>query len=405
MKTTGYWALKLVLWLVLALAVLLLIVLPLATSLIYSYAPNTAMAGWLKYLRSVEAIQARLMQLLTAAWIFYVGSCIASFLNVVATRIPRGDSILGSSHCPHCRARLTFRDNIPIFGWLKNGGQCRYCQATISKRYFDVEVILGAIYLLIALTTFISGGGNLPLRPPDPAGGFERVLFQPQWDLIQIVVHHLLLISILFTFALIRLDDQPIPFSVYTTSLIFGMAFSFVFPVVQLVGWQIPSDKAAGFHSFEFDQVLTLLIGLVGGAICGWVFAWNAWQQSDSDSGEGNRDQLAYIVYSFSMCGLFLGWQSVISVCLILVLFGLGSRLCGRIPGYEQLTAPAKILAAVIVHLVSWRMQSLLGGFWPSHVSNILQILLAVLVVTIGATGLQTNQRLSPNGEYPNSPE
>ena len=157
MKTTGYWALKYVLWLVLALAVVLLIVLPLVTSLIFSYAPNTSM-GSLEYLRSVEVIQMRMMQLLTAAWVFYVGSCIASFLNVVASRIPRGQSILGSSHCPHCHTHLTFRDNIPILGWLKNGGRCRYCQAAISKRYFDVEVVLGAIFLVIALTTLVSGG-------------------------------------------------------------------------------------------------------------------------------------------------------------------------------------------------------------------------------------------------------
>ena len=106
---------------------------------------------------------------------------------------------------------------------------------------------------------------NLPLRPPNADGGFERVLFEPQWDLIQIVVHHLLLISILFTFALIRIDNRPIPLSVFLTGLLFGIASSFVFPAVQLVRWQIPSDKFAGFQTFEFDQVLTLLLGLAGG--------------------------------------------------------------------------------------------------------------------------------------------
>jgi prepilin signal peptidase PulO-like enzyme (type II secretory pathway) len=383
MKTTGYWALKYVLWLVLALAIALLIVLPLLTSLIYSYAPNTT-AGWLKYLRNVEVIQTRMMQLLTAAWVFYVGSCFASFLNVVAWRIPRGQSILGSSHCPFCKTRLTFRDNIPILGWLKNSGQCRYCQARIPKRYFDVEVVLGAIFLLITLISLVSGGVNLPLRPPNPGGGFERVLFQPQWDLIQIVVHHLLLISILFTFALIRLDNQPIPFSVFLTGLLFGVASSFVFPAVQLVRWQTPSDSVAGFQTFEFDQALTLVLGFACGAVCGWLLAWSGQRPANARSGETVRHRLSCNIYSLSLCGLFLGWQSAISISLILILLDLIGPLLGRWLGYQELNIPARILCAVIVHLVFWKLQSLLRGFWPCHSSNPVQILLSLLVIAVG---------------------
>ena len=380
MKITGYWALKYVLWLMLALAIVLLIVLPLVTSLIFNYFPNSTI-GSSKYLRSVEVIQTNVMRVLTAVWFFYVGSCFASFLNVVAWRIPRGQGILGSSHCPHCNTKLTFRDNIPIFGWLKNGGRCRHCQAPISKRYFDVEVILGAIFLMIVLVTLVKDGKNLPLRPPNVSGGFERVVFEPQWDLIQIVVHHLVLISILFTFALIRIDRQPIPISVFATGLILGIASTFVFPAVQLVPWQMPSDTVASFKTFELDQAITILLGFVGGVLCGWVYGRFVWNQPLAT----DRDQVRCIVFSFSMCGLFLGWQSVISISLIVVLLELIGPLFGNLLGYQQLNGPAKILVAVIVHLVFWKLFSMLDGFWPSHASNFLKILPSLLVVSAWA--------------------
>ncbi len=390
MKTTGYWALKYVLWLTLALAIILLIILPLVTSLIYSYAPNSTL-GSLKYLRSIEVIQTWMMQFLTAAWIFYVGSCIASFLNVVAWRIPRGQSILGSSQCPHCHTPLTFRDNVPILGWLKNGGQCRYCQAPISRRYFDVEVVLGAIFLLIAMTSLVTGGINLPLRPPNAAGGFERVLFAPQWDLIQTVVYHLLLISILFTFELIRIDNQPIPVSVFLTSLLLGIAYAFAFPAVQLVRWQIPSETAAGFQTFEIDQAITLLLGFAGGALWGWLLARFAWRPSHSI----HRQGVWSVVYSLSLCGLFLGWQSALSIGIIMVILDLFGPVFGKTLGDAQLNGPGRVLVAAIIHLVFWKLQSSLGGFWPSHTSNVLQIVLCLLVASCCTLVFRTNRQIS----------
>ena len=168
----------------------------------------------------------------------------------------------------------------------------------------------------------------------------------------------------------------------------FGIASSFVFPAVQLVRWQIPSDKVAGFQTFEFDQVLTLLLGLACGAFCGWIFARFVWRQSNANSRANDRDQIGSIVYSFSMCGLFLGWQAAISVSLIVILLDLVGPLLGRLLGYGQLNCPARILVAVIVHLVFWKLQSLLNGYWPSHASSALQIMLCLLVIIIGTATL-----------------
>lgn len=46
---------------------------------------------------------------------------------------------------------LSWRDNIPIFGWLFLGGKCRYCKAPISPRYPVIELITAILFTLVWL--------------------------------------------------------------------------------------------------------------------------------------------------------------------------------------------------------------------------------------------------------------
>ena len=48
---------------------------------------------------------------------------------------------LPSSHCPFCHARISYRHNIPIIGFLLLGGKCKDCQKKISIRYPIVEFL------------------------------------------------------------------------------------------------------------------------------------------------------------------------------------------------------------------------------------------------------------------------
>jgi leader peptidase (prepilin peptidase)/N-methyltransferase len=73
-----------------------------------------------------------------AAGIF--GALIGSFLNVVAYRLPRHESLLHpGSRCPHCETPIKPYDNVPVLGWLWLRGRCRACGAAISWRYPLVE--------------------------------------------------------------------------------------------------------------------------------------------------------------------------------------------------------------------------------------------------------------------------
>src|SRR5687767_34331 len=89
-------------------------------------------------------------------FVFAVGACIGSFLNVVIWRLPRGESLSHpGSHCPKCNTPLAWKDNIPVFGWLKLGGRCRYCREPISPRYPIVEAVTGLLFVFYYAMFFI----------------------------------------------------------------------------------------------------------------------------------------------------------------------------------------------------------------------------------------------------------
>jgi len=89
-----------------------------------------------------------------AAFIGAFGTAFGSFLNVVAYRLPRGESIVAPpSHCPTCNEPIKARDNIPILSWLLLRGHCRNCKTAISPRYPLIEAATGALCVAAVLAT------------------------------------------------------------------------------------------------------------------------------------------------------------------------------------------------------------------------------------------------------------
>jgi leader peptidase (prepilin peptidase)/N-methyltransferase len=75
-----------------------------------------------------------------------LGAIVGSFLNVVAYRLPRHESLLApASHCPKCDTPVRPYDNIPVLSWLLLRGHCRTCGDSISIRYPLVEALTGAL--------------------------------------------------------------------------------------------------------------------------------------------------------------------------------------------------------------------------------------------------------------------
>lgn len=99
------------------------------------------------------------------------GLAVGSFLNVVILRLPRrlewqwqrdSREVLGEpelydppppgivvepSHCPHCKHKLAWWENIPVLSYAMLRGRCRGCQTRISPQYPLVELLMMLLVL------------------------------------------------------------------------------------------------------------------------------------------------------------------------------------------------------------------------------------------------------------------
>jgi leader peptidase (prepilin peptidase) / N-methyltransferase len=75
-----------------------------------------------------------------------LGAIAGSFLNVVAYRLPRRESVVWPrSRCPRCGVAIRARDNVPVVSYVLLRGRCRNCSAAISLRYPLVEALTAAL--------------------------------------------------------------------------------------------------------------------------------------------------------------------------------------------------------------------------------------------------------------------
>jgi Bacterial Peptidase A24 N-terminal domain len=124
--------------------------------------------------------------LILALLFLVVGCCVGSFVNVCASRIPKGLSVLcPRSHCPQCKTAICAHDNVPILGWLILCGRCRACAATIPSRYLFVELGVGLSFATVYLARAALARGDLWEQ-----SGFAVVLGQllMLWSAISVAV-------------------------------------------------------------------------------------------------------------------------------------------------------------------------------------------------------------------------
>ena len=113
---------------------------------------------------------------LIAALIFVLGSCVGSFINVVAFRLPimsqldtdtsRFNLAYPSSHCPSCAQAIKPWQNLPIVGYLWLRGRSRCCNQPIGIQYALTELITGAVS--VGLLVYLMGVAG-PLVNNSPA--------------------------------------------------------------------------------------------------------------------------------------------------------------------------------------------------------------------------------------------
>ncbi len=82
---------------------------------------------------------------------FIAGLIIGSFLGVVSWRLKTAEDIVWErSHCPHCKKKIRWYDNIPLLSFIILWGQCRDCKKRISWEYPLIELVTGLLFAAVA---------------------------------------------------------------------------------------------------------------------------------------------------------------------------------------------------------------------------------------------------------------
>ena len=80
------------------------------------------------------------------------GLVFGSFLTVVISRLPEGESVIRPrSRCPRCGAEIRARDNVPILSYLLLRGRCRNCGQRVSPAYPLIEGATAILFTAAAL--------------------------------------------------------------------------------------------------------------------------------------------------------------------------------------------------------------------------------------------------------------
>jgi leader peptidase (prepilin peptidase)/N-methyltransferase len=154
------------------------------------------------------------------------GLIFGSFFNVVAHRLPRGQSLVApGSRCPGCEEPIKPYDNVPVLSWLWLHGRCRTCGVAISPRYPAVEALTAVLAIAVVL---VEQGAH------DTALG-------------------LALVAILVPVALIDLDHRIIPNKILLPAAVAALAIG---AVTRPTG--VPEQLIAGAAAGSFLLVFAL---------------------------------------------------------------------------------------------------------------------------------------------------
>ena len=179
-------------------------------------------------------------------FVFILGACIGSFLNVVIYRVPNELSLLPGSACPNCKAHIRFYNNIPILGWLMLGGKCNDCKQAIAWRYPAVELLTALVFILtfwhVGLTPF------LPVA--------------------------LVFVAAMLALIFIDRDHMILPNVITYPLLIFALAVRIIFPIVFTESYFSDISSPATMPMFGYPPWVMSLIAALFGAIVGGGSLW-----------------------------------------------------------------------------------------------------------------------------------
>ncbi len=299
---------------------------------------------------------------------------IGSFINVLVARLPYEKSVIWpSSRCFSCYRQIRITDNIPIFGYLRLGGRCRYCRAPFSARYMWVELGTGATFLALFLAEVVFDWFHLGPGVKYDYRGFDGGA--PSARALAVLAYHALFLAALIAAAVVDAEHRIIPTAITYPTLVVGVIGGALMPWP----WPHPATAAAALPE-GVPWFLDVTIGKIPAGVQPWPF-WGptldfakpgSWQLGLLDSvfgalvgslvvratkwtfetglgreamGMGDADLLM-------MAGAFLGWQiAVLSLfigafaAILLKILEAFFRLEPEAPAAPSATPPAAPVA------------------------------------------------------------
>lgn len=166
-------------------------------------------------------------------FLFAFGASIGSFVNVVAHRLPRGASLVSPpSRCPVCGGLLSWKENLPVLGWLLLRGRCKRCGTAISPQYVLVEVVLGLLFVATFLVLYLPAPGSWWVA--DTGGWWIERQFGGSWPACLAVLS---MLAILVPITLIDAKTFLIPLSL-----------TLVMAAIAAVAWPVQATLEPGFR-------------------------------------------------------------------------------------------------------------------------------------------------------------
>ena len=220
--------------------------------------------------------------------IFFSGSIVGSFLNVVIHRLPLEQSVVfPASHCPKCGKPIPWYDNIPLLSYLFLKARCRLCKEPIAFRYFLVELVTALFFL--AFYEIYGLGFNFALS--------------------------ITLVSGLIAATFIDIQHRIIPDEIS----IGGIAVGFIF--------RLAGGFSAGAHGFSFLPALDSLLGILAGGgiiyLTGVIFDLVYFKLLKNPPIQGETESMGGgDVKLLAMIGAFLGWKCAVLTFFIAPFFG-----------------------------------------------------------------------------------
>ena len=164
--------------------------------------------------------------------IILIGLIFGSFANVCIHRLPLDlDIVKGRSHCPKCKKKIIWYDNIPLLSSLILSFKCRICKKKISKQYFIVELLTGLAFIF-----------------------FYKILGL-SFDFVLICIIFLILLIIFF----IDLKHYIIPDSLNFSLILIGIIKNFTTQDLLKLNYNLPDSLFGGVLGYLIIWLIILI--------------------------------------------------------------------------------------------------------------------------------------------------